>query len=339
MYRYIRPLLFKLDPEVAHSLTIQLLRLVAAIPGIRQAAKALFCGPRKPVEAFSLVFPNCIGLAAGYDKDGCGWRGLSLLGFGHIELGTVTPRPQSGNPRPRVFRLIEERAMINRMGFPGSGADHLAGRMAHKPTSDLILGVNLGKNMDTPLEDAISDYLDLLRVFAPLADYLVINVSSPNTVGLRQLQAFNALSPLLSQLDRERRLEEARLSRRVPILVKLAPDLTEKELDQALQVILETRMDGVVATNTTIDRTGLRSHSADERGGLSGAPLKQKSTQMIRGIYKFTDGKLPIIGSGGVMSASDAREKLDAGAILVQVYTGLVYSGPGLVKEILAKVP
>jgi len=335
MYRLIRPLLFRLDPERAHALTLNLIRLAGALPPLRAFLRAWYAGPDKPVQAFGLTFYNPVGLAAGYDKDGLGWRGLATLGFGHIEIGTVTLQPQPGNPKPRIFRLPQYQAVINRMGFPGKGADFVRKQLAGPRPAGLILGINLGKNKDTPLEEAAGDYLELMKIFAPLGDYLAINVSSPNTIGLRRLQARRELESLLNELNRERQAQEARLGRRVPLLVKLAPDLSAEELADALDVLKQTGMDGVIATNTTIAREGIDDIHARETGGLSGAPLGQRTTQMIRQICHHTGENLPVIGVGGVMNAEDARQKLDAGAILVQVYTGLVYAGPGLVKQIL----
>jgi dihydroorotate dehydrogenase len=297
--------------------------------------RALLSIPPKPVDVFGIRFPNVVGLAAGYDKDGLGWRGLSCLGFGHIEVGTVTPRAQFGNPKPRLFRLPEHKALINRMGFPCEGSDFLINQLKKKRPTDVILGVNLGKNKVTPLDKAASDYMTLIEQFSPLADYLAINVSSPNTVGLRNLQAFNALNSLLLQLAEKRLSLQNQLGRSVPILVKLSPDLSDRELDGALDAIIGVGMDGVIATNTTISREGINSSLANESGGLSGAPLRELSTEMISKIYKLTSGELPIIGVGGIMNIDDALEKLDVGASLVQLYTGLIYSGPGLVKDIV----
>lgn len=336
MYRnFFRPLLFRLDPERAHGLTLEALRLAGALPPLRLAlARAFASHSQFPVEAFGLKFANRVGLAAGYDKDGLAWRGLASLGFGHIEIGTVTPRPQAGNTRPRVFRIPEEGAVINRMGFPGRGAEFVERQLASLVArrSSLVIGVNIGKNKDTPNEDAAQDYLYLLEKFSPLADYLTVNISSPNTVGLRRLQTRDALEELLGQLA------AARLRSAVPrpILVKLAPDLTDAELDDALEAITRTGMEGVIATNTTISRAAVRSAVGRESGGLSGAPLRQRSTAIIQKIYQRTNGKLPIIGVGGILTPEDAQAKLDAGATLVQVYTGLIYAGPGLVKEIVA---
>ena len=349
MYQLIRPLIFRSSPERAHSVTLALLRMGGAIAPGRWLIRALFAprpdGP--PVHAFGLTFANPVGLAAGYDKDGLGWRGLAAMGFGHLELGTVTPRPQPGNPSPRIFRLVEDRAVINRMGFPSRGADFLAARLRGSRPAGLIMGVNIGKNKDTPLERAGEDYLTLLRTFAPLADYLAVNVSSPNTPGLRTLQSQAALEGLLRPLAEERaaqvRAAQARaaqgrtLGRPVPLLVKLAPDLTEPELDDALGAILATGMDGVILSNTTLRREGLRSPRATETGGLSGDPLRALNTEMVRRVARLVGGKLPIIASGGVMSPEDYRQKLDAGATLVQLYTGLIYAGPSLVKRVLVK--
>ncbi len=335
MYPLFRFLLFRLDPEAAHALTLRLIRLAGQLPPVRAFLRAWFRAPSRPVQAFGLTFPNPAGLAAGYDKDALGWRGLACLGFGHIEAGTVTPRPQAGNPRPRLYRLVKERAVINRMGFPGLGAEFVARQLRGPRVKDLVLGVNIGKNKDTPLEDAARDYLSLLQTFAPLADYLAINVSSPNTVGLRRLQDRDALQQLLVALDEQRCLEAVRLGRPVPLLVKLAPDLSPAELDDALDAILAAGMDGVIATNTTISREGVPARWAAEAGGLSGAPLYALSLEMVRRTAARLEGKLPLIGVGGISSAADARAMLDAGASLVQVYTGLIYEGPGLVKKIL----
>jgi dihydroorotate dehydrogenase len=291
----------------------------------------LYKTPKTPVEIFGLTFQNRVGIAAGYDKDGIAWQGLSCLGFGHVEIGTVTPQPQSGNPKPRVFRLIEDRALINRMGFPGKGMDYVKNQLAGKKRpKGLVLGVNLGMNNTTPIEMAAVDYQQLICTFASHADYLVINISSPNTVGLRRLQAKELMDKLLMQLNQVRVDQQTVLNRQIPLCVKLAPDLTDPELDDALSVIQNREIDGVIATNTTVTRVGLKSKNAREVGGLSGIPLRRLSTQMVRKIHQRTRGQIPIIGVGGVMTVDDVKEKLDAGAALVQVYTGLVYEGPGL---------
>jgi dihydroorotate dehydrogenase len=359
MYSFFRPLLFKLDPETAHNLTLQLIRLTAFQP-LNLLIRAVYASSGKPVDVFGLRFPNPVGLAAGYDKDGLAWRGLAALGFGHIEVGTVTPLPQSGNPKPRVFRLVQDRAVINRMGFPGLGAEIVAGRLrgsagsrtrfpldGNHPESikgpprrerQVILGVNLGKSKDTPLENAASDYISLMHHFAPLADYLAINISSPNTVGLRHLQDRAMLELLLGTIAKEREDVSAGSQRYTPILVKLAPDLSESQLDDALDVILRTGMDGVIATNTTLGRAGLRSNHQTETGGLSGDPLRIRSEAVLHSVVRKLNGRLPVVSVGGIMAPDDAKARLDAGAALVQVYTGLVYAGPGLVKQIIQKI-
>jgi dihydroorotate dehydrogenase len=298
-------------------------------------------------------------LAAGYDKDGVAIKGLATLGFGHIEIGTITPRPQPGNPQPRVFRLVEDEAVINRMGFPSQGSEFVQGQLnpalargfserligislrkarnIHRPRAT-ILGINLGKNKDTPNEEAVFDYLALLQNFAPLADYLAINVSSPNTVGLRSLQGRDALEGLLTQLNLQRRIEQDLLKKSIPLLVKLAPDLTEQELEDAIGVIIDTGMDGIIATNTTLARDGLSSTHRVESGGLSGKPLTRLSDDVLAQIVKKVGGRIPVVGVGGIMNPDDAKRKLDLGATLVQVYTGMIYAGPGLVKEIVKKI-
>lgn len=338
LYYFLRPLIFRLEPEAAHHAALALMRACGAFAPARWLLSALFrpASAATPVHAFGLTFRNQVGLAAGYDKDGLGWRGLAALGFGHIEVGTVTPRPQAGNPGPRVFRLVDERAVINRMGFPNRGAEFVARRLQGKRPDGLILGVNIGKNLTTPLEDATADYLSLVRTFAPLADYLTINVSSPNTPGLRTLQTRQPLEALLRVLDAERRVQSQQLGRHVPLLVKLSPDLTSDELDGALEALLATGMDGVITSNTTLSRAGITSPLAAESGGMSGAPVTQRNTQIVREVVRRTGGRLPVVASGGIMSPRDAQEKLDAGARLVQLYTGLIYEGPGLVRQVVA---
>jgi dihydroorotate dehydrogenase len=359
LYQPIRSYLFKLDPETAHNLTLQLVRLAGNFFPVRWLLNGYFYAPKKPVEVFGLKFRNPVGLAAGYDKDGIAIRGLAALGFGHIEIGTVTPRPQAGNPKPRVFRLVEDEAIINRMGFPSRGTEFVQGQLNpslnpglmekvtgfpfrrgnNKPKPHgCILGINLGKNKDTPNEEAVFDYLALLQNYAALADYLTINVSSPNTAGLRNLQGREALQVLLSNLNSQRKIEQARLKKQLPLLVKLAPDLSAKELEEAVGVILDTSMDGIIVTNTTLERVGLRSALRTETGGLSGRPLSRLSDDVLEGVVKMAGGRIPVVGVGGIMSADDAKHKLDLGASLVQIYTGLIYAGPGLVKEIVANL-
>jgi dihydroorotate dehydrogenase len=336
IYPLSRAVLFRLDAEVAHDLTLRTIAAAGAVAPVRAALSAAFSVPdAEPVEAFGIRFPNRVGLAAGFDKDGEAWRGLAALGFGHIEVGTITPEPQPGNPKPRVFRLVEHRSVINRMGFPGRGAAHVAERMGGTRPGGLVLGANIGKQKTTPLEEAAHDYEELIDVFAPLADYLAVNISSPNTPGLRKLQERGFLEHFLGRLVERRDEVAGRLERRVPLLVKLAPDLTDEQLVTAVEVIVAGGLDGIIATNTTIARDGVDHPLAGEEGGLSGAALTDKSTRIIRAIHEHISGAIPIIAVGGVMGPSDARAKLDAGATLVQVYTGLVYEGPGLVKRIL----
>ena len=355
MYSFFRPLLFRLDPETAHQLTLRLIRIGGRQP-LYSILRAMYSRSSKPVQAFGLTFKNPIGLAAGYDKDAVAVRGLSTLGFGHIEVGTVTPQPQPGNPFPRVFRLPEEEAVINRMGFPSLGSEFV--QMQLNPSlregflekfiprpkknkqkmikkGDVVLGINLGKNKETPNEEAVLDYLELLQCFAPYADYLAINISSPNTVGLRQLQGRAALHELLTQLHAQRRFEEKRLEKRLPLLVKLAPDLSESELNDAIEVILDKNIDGILVTNTTLGREGVESKHRDEAGGLSGSPLRLRSEAVLCQAVKRVDGKIPIVSVGGIMNPEDAKRRLELGATLIQLYTGLIYQGPGLVKKIL----
>jgi dihydroorotate dehydrogenase len=367
MYSLLRALLFRLDPETAHQFTLQLLR-IGGIEPVFSILRSIYSVSSRPVKAFGLMFKNPVGVAAGYDKDAVAIKGLSALGFGHVEVGTVTPKPQPGNPRPRVFRLFEDEAVINRMGFPSRGMESVSmslrgsvatevipslnRRLLPEGRNDIIIGVNLGKNKDTPLENAAEDYVSLMRTFAPLADYLTINISSPNTIGLRRLQGREMLEGLLDAVANERRdftltprppsalLQDASRSptgrgERVPILVKISPDLNDEELDDAIGVILDKGMDGIIATNTTLARDGLRSKHQNESGGLSGSPLRVRSEAVLRQVVKHVHGKLPIISVGGIMQPDDAKRRLGMGANLIQLYTGLVYRGPGLVKRIL----
>jgi dihydroorotate dehydrogenase len=357
MYPFFRSFLFRLDPETAHQLTLRLMRIGGKSP-FYSILRAVYSAPSKSVDAFGLTFKNSIGLAAGYDKDAVAIRGLSTLGFGHIEVGTVTPQPQPGNPQPRIFRLPEEEAVINRMGFPSLGSEFVQRQLnpslregllerfmprARKnkqkmiEKGDVILGINLGKNKDTPNEEAVLDYLELLQCFAAYADYLAINISSPNTVGLRQLQGRPALEGLLTQLHAQRQFEEKRLEKRLPLLVKLAPDLSESELNAAVDVILSTHMDGIIVTNTTLAREGVVSKHREESGGLSGSPLRLRSEAVLCQVVKRVDGKIPIVSVGGIMNPEDAKRRLELGAALIQIYTGLIYQGPGLVKRIIER--
>jgi len=335
-HRFVLPLFFKSEPETAHQIVMRGLKLAGRIPfGLRCLASLFdYHDPRLETTVLGLRFRNPIGLAAGYDKNAVAVRELAALGFGHLEVGTVTPLPQPGNPRPRIFRLPEDGAVINRMGFPNDGADKLLARLkpARSRGVNTRVGVNIGKQRDTPLELAVEDYGRLLRQFHPYADFIAINVSSPNTPGLRELQAKSALEELLGALAQLRN----EVCPDTPLLVKIAPDLTFAEIDDALDVILSCGLGGIIATNTTLSREGLASQrpAVAEEGGLSGAPLRQRATEIIRYIYRVTAGSLPIIGVGGVDSVEAALEKIAAGASLVQVYTGMIYQGPGLVRAI-----
>jgi dihydroorotate dehydrogenase len=337
MYKTLRPLIYSLTPEQAHQTTIRLLGLAGWFSPAKALLRAMFRANRKGPEVvcMGIRFPNPLGMAAGYDKDGVAWKGLAALGFGHIEIGTVTPKPQPGNPQPRVFRLIEDNAVINRMGFPSHGADSLAQKIRYTRGHGFIVGVNIGKNKLTPNETAVQDYLHLTRKFFPLADYLAVNVSSPNTPGLRNLQTRKDLEELLGPLSAEITAAGHATGRVVPMVVKLAPDMTDDELEGALDAVINAGMDGVIISNTTIRRPHLHSNHRSETGGLSGKPIKTMNTELIRKVMTLTGGELPIIASGGVMSPGDAQEKIDAGAALVQLYTGLIFSGPGLVRDIL----
>jgi dihydroorotate dehydrogenase len=327
MYNLVRSVLFRFDPEDVHGLVLGLIRWAGLLPPTYALVQALYGydDPRLEVEVFGVRFKNRVGLAAGYDKNGVGVRGLSALGFGHIEVGTVTRGFQAGNPRPRVHRVVEADALINSMGFPNDGVNTLRIRRG-----DARVGINIGKSKDTPIEQAADDYCALLRQVHSQADYVALNVSSPNTLNLRRLQARDIIEGLLKAVAEVRNS----LQRRIPLLVKIAPDLNEAEVDDVLSAIERAGIDGIIATNTTVSREGVPARYAGLPGGLSGAPLRMRSTEMVRYIARQTGGRLPIVGVGGIASPEDALEKLDAGASLVQVYTGLVYAGPGLVKAI-----
>ena len=335
IWRLMRPLLFRGDPEQAHNRAIAAARLGGSSSVGRAAIRTLF-GQRveAPVDAFGLRFANRVGLAAGYDKDGLGLPGLAALGFGHVEVGTVTPRPQPGNERPRVFRLVQDEALINRMGFPSRGMAFVAAQLQGRRPAGTVVGVNLGKNRDTPLERAAEDYVAVLSALGPLADYATVNVSSPNTPGLRLLQTGAALRELLERVVGRRETLVAELGRPLPLLVKLAPDLSAQDLGDAVAAVQAAGVDGIIASNTTLSREGLGEPAAAETGGLSGAPLRSRSLAMVAQIAALTGGTLPIVAVGGIHSAADARACVAAGATLVQLYTGLVYGGPGLVRQV-----
>lgn len=330
--RRLRPLFFRLEPEQAHGVTLGLLTVGGPVGGLLLRAVYGFKHPALTTHAFGLTFNNPVGLAAGYDKNGQAVSGLAGLGFGHLELGTVTVQPQVGNPQPRIFRLPENQALINRMGFPNGGLNRLLRRIPR--TARLPLGVNIGKGKDTPLGQAYLDYVQLLMAVYDRADYIAINISSPNTLNLRQLQAKHFLNDLIGRIMEARDRQAKSYSVQRPVLVKIAPDLTWAEIDDVLAVCQQHAVDGVIATNTTIMRPGINGPYRREAGGLSGAPLRAHSTEVVRYIYQRMGPKLPIVGVGGVDSAEAALEKIRAGAVLVQLYTGMIYRGPGLVQEI-----
>jgi dihydroorotate dehydrogenase len=333
LYRAARPFLFLLDAEDAHHHA-----LAAFDRAHRLGLAPLVAGraPASPRTVMGLEFPNPVGLAAGLDKNGSHIDALAALGFGFLEIGTVTPRPQPGNPRPRMFRLPQARAIINRMGFNNLGVEKLLENVARARYRG-ILGINIGKNFDTPIERAADDYLLCMRRVFPVASYITVNISSPNTQNLRQLQQADELDRLLAALVAERRQLAARHGRSVPLAVKIAPDLDEAQVAQAAALFEKHGVDAVIATNTTTSREGVAGlPHADETGGLSGAPVRERSTKVIRQLSAALGGRLPIIGVGGIFSAADAREKIAAGASLVQLYSGLVYEGPGLVSKVAA---
>ncbi len=330
-YRLLRPLLFTLDAELAHAFTLKALRLLQplGLPFNRVAQ----CESRT---VMGLKFPNPVGLAAGLDKNGDYIDALAKLGFGFIEVGTVTPRPQPGNPKPRLFRIPEAQAIINRMGFNNLGVDYLLENIKRTQYNG-ILGVNIGKNFDTPVESAIDDYLICLRKVYAVASYVTINISSPNTLHLRQLQNEHELDHLVATL----KLEQGKLSdqqgRYTPLLVKIAPDLDQSQLESIAAILMKYNIDGVIATNTTISRQNIAGlPHADETGGLSGSPVKVMSTRVISKLYSLLGEQIPIIGVGGILSADDAKEKVAAGASLIQLYTGLIYEGPDLVNQCIS---
>ncbi len=337
MYKILlKPFFFLLPPERAHHLTLFLLRLTLAIPGAGPIFRAIyrFEHPKLRRELFGLAFSNPVGLAAGFDKDGRYFRAMASLGFGFIEVGTVTPKGQAGNPLPRLFRLPQDEALINRMGFNNEGVEALARHLKEGRPKGLIIGGNIGKNKDTPNEEAEQDYARCFEALFPCVDYFAVNVSSPNTPKLRGLQDKEPLSRLLNRLQGLNRQKNTPK----PILLKIAPDLTNSQLDDILEIVESTGIDGVIATNTTTGREGLATPAGQVEaigaGGLSGRPLRQRSTEVIRYLSERSGGRLAIIGVGGISRPEDAIEKIRAGASLVQVYTGLSYEGPGLVKRI-----
>jgi dihydroorotate dehydrogenase len=332
LYPLLRPALFTLDPETAHDVTLKLLKTVY-ISGL---SKLVYPAPiNKTVKIMGLEFKNPVGLAAGLDKNGDYIDALAALGFGFIEIGTVTPRPQPGNPKPRLFRLPEHRAIINRMGFNNKGIDHLLAQV-NRSQYPGVIGINIGKNFDTPIERAAEDYLIGLRKAYTAASYITINISSPNTKDLRQLQQGEDIKNLIAALKEEQLKLRQQYEKYTPLVLKIAPDLNDDEIAHIAGLLLQFEIDGVIATNTTIARDCIADHPlAGEAGGLSGAPVKDKATAVVKGLANELGGQIPIIAAGGIMSAEDAQEKLTAGASLIQIYSGLIYQGPQLLADIL----
>lgn len=342
MYQLLKPLLFLFDPEKVHHLVTRNLKRFNKVPGGTALSKTIWALGNKYLEkeVFGLKFRNPVGLAAGFDKNAELIAEMGALGFGFVEIGTVTPLPQPGNPKPRMFRLPADAALINRMGFNNLGVDVAAARIAAyrkslKPgETALIIGGNIGKNKVTANDDAVNDYVKCFDRLFNMVDYFVVNVSSPNTPGLRELQEKAPLMHILNTL--QQRNNKNGISR--PILLKIAPDLTDEQLDDIADIVKQTAIAGIIATNTTISREGLTSANKIETGGLSGKPLTQRSTEVIRYLHNASGGAFPIIGVGGIHSADDAMEKINAGASLVQLYTGFIYEGPGLIKRILRRL-
>ena len=337
--KLVRRAAFTLDPEVAHERSVQALALLAALPPLRRLLEAwmqLAPARARPIECLGLRFPNAVGLAAGFDKDGVAWLSAAALGFGHVEIGTVTLLRQPGNGRPRLFRYPPHEAVINRMGFNNEGAEAVARRLARQPPAGarrIPVGINLGKSRAAPLDRATQDYLGSFELLADHADYLAVNVSSPNTPDLRELQEEHWLRELLPALVSANRGRVAAGKPRRPILLKIAPDLDFRQIDAVLTVVTDLGLDGIIATNTTLARPGPFA-AVTEAGGLSGRPLRSRSTEIVRYVSRVTAGRLTIIGSGGITDYESAGEKLDAGATLVQVYTGMIYRGPFFARDL-----
>lgn len=330
-YSLLKPLIFQLDAENAHDLTLKSLKCAEKSGLLKLYPKAPVCQPR---QVMGITFPNAVGLAAGLDKNGAVIDGMAALGFGFIEIGTVTPRPQPGNPKPRLFRVPEAQGIVNRFGFNNLGVDNLIENVkaAHYKG---ILGINIGKNFDTPNENAVDDYLICMQKVYPYASYITMNISSPNTKNLRALQEKAALSDLLATLKQEQLKLAQTYGRYVPIALKIAPDLEREQVNEIADLLIAHKIDGVIATNTTLARDMVQGlPNANETGGLSGAPVKEKSTLIIQQLSQRLQGAVPIIGVGGILTGSDAVEKIAAGASLVQVYSGLIYKGPKLVHDI-----
>jgi dihydroorotate dehydrogenase len=335
MYRLLKIFLFRLDPEKAHYFTMWCFMTALKIPVLNSLIKTFYRvkSPPAPSMVAGLSFSNPIGLAAGFDKNARFIKAMAVLGFSHIEVGTVTPRPQPGNPKPRLFRLVRSRALINRMGFNNDGVESMATRLSRKRPSGLIIGANIGKNKDTPNENAAEDYLICFKTLYHLVDYFTVNVSSPNTPGLRELQEKEPLRKLLTSLQQKNFAHK-------PIFLKIAPDLTESQLKEIVDIVLETRITGIIATNTTIERNGVKETAKRVAGigagGLSGEPILDRAVEVIRFIRQIGEGRVIIVGAGGIHDAHSAAQHLEAGATLLQLYTGLIYEGPSIVKKILA---
>lgn len=331
MYGLAKKVLFALPPEVSHEVALDWMNAASRMGLLKLFASS----PVRPVTVMGLEFPNPVGLAAGLDKNGDYFNALGQLGFGFVEIGTVTPKSQPGNTEPRLFRLPEHNAIINRMGFNNKGVSHLVEQVKKRRFAG-VLGINIGKNKTTPEDRALDDYAACMRAVYLYADYITVNISSPNTPGLRNLQFGDNLSRLLEGVKREQTQLHQQHGRYVPFAVKIAPDMTEAEIEAVSKTLLQQGVDGVIATNTTISREGVE-HSvyANEAGGLSGAPVRDKSTAVIKVLARCLDGKIPIIGVGGILCGADAKEKIDAGASLVQLYSGFIYRGPGLIDEIV----
>ncbi|MEG0723830.1 MAG: quinone-dependent dihydroorotate dehydrogenase [Akkermansia sp.] len=331
LYKSARNCLFRLNAETAHELTLTGLRLAERMHILGSIVGAI---PQDPVELLGLHFPNRVGLAAGMDKEANTIDAFGRVGFGFVEVGTLTPRPQPGNDKPRLFRLIPQQAIINRMGFNNSGIQEGVENIQKSKAFQGVVGVNIGKNKVTPNENAAQDYLACLRGAWSVADYIAVNFSSPNTPGLRELQQADAAARLLASLKVEQSNLSAETGKNVPLFMKVAPDVTEEHIQELSKVFLEEGLDGLIITNTTLSREGVEGHRrANEAGGLSGAPLTRKSTEVIRSFASALNGQIPIIGVGGIMTGADAVEKIKAGASLVQLYTGFVYKGPNLIAE------
>ena len=333
-YPVLKPWLFRLDAERAHTLTVKMMIIAHRLGMLRSVIE----GPQISRSVMGLTFPNVLGLAAGMDKSASAVEAWGALGFGAIEVGTLTPRPQPGNEKPRLFRLPEHEALINRMGFNNPGIQSAVKKLRNRRTK-AVVGVNIGKNFDTPNENAVSDYLVCLKAAYPVADYIAVNISSPNTKGLRDLQAEGAVRELILALKKEQAVLKQQHGKQVPLLVKIAPDLNDMQIEALARVFNEQNIDGVIATNTTIDRSAVTGHRlANETGGLSGAPVRERSNLVLQAFRMLLKEQIPLIGVGGIVCGADAVEKMKAGAALVQVYSGLVYRGPGLVREVLETV-